>query len=261
MGGGNGVTPSGNKLLIPNTTQVPNVLLDEVIPKLTSGPVRVLLAIIRLTYGFQKSSDRISQRALAKKTGLSRRRVIDGVKSLGNIIKVTPGKKGLKTWEGANEYSLNLDISTGQLDALCSAQNVTRAQNVTCDGNSNYDVPKTSHSQTNKIKPIRRPHSGDAKSPSPGHKETMFLYCELFSAKFGSKPHVVGGKDGKLLSDLLRQHPPHEVQETLRLFFKKPPDWVARQSNYTIGAFAKCFTQLLAMKADRHARMRGGFVG
>jgi len=119
---------SGNRLLIPNTTQVPNVILDVVIPKLTSGPVRVLLAIIRLTYGFGKSSDRFSLSYLAKKTGLSRRRVIDGVKSLGNIIKIMPGKKGLKTWEGANEYSLNLDVSTGQLDASCSAHNVTSAR-------------------------------------------------------------------------------------------------------------------------------------
>ncbi len=250
-----------SRLLIPNTTQVPNVLLDEVIPRLSSSPVRVLLAIIRLTYGFGKSSDRLSLSYLAKKTGLSRRRVIDGVKSLGDIIKITPGKKGLKTWEGANEYSLNLDISTGQLDASCSAHNVTSARNVTSAKNGQDEVPKSSPSQTNKTKPIRRPHSGDAKSPAPGHKATMVLYCELFSAKFGSKPHIVGGKDGKLLSDLLRQHSPHEVQETLRLFFKKPPDWVARQSSYTIGTFAKCFTQLLAMKADRHDTMRRGFVG
>lgn len=122
---GNGMNPSGNRSLIPNTTQVPNVILDEVIPKLTSGPVRVLLAIIRLTYGFQKSSDRISHGALAKKTGLSRRRVIDGVKALGGIIKIAPGKKSFKSREGANEYSLNLDISTGQLEGLCRAQNVT----------------------------------------------------------------------------------------------------------------------------------------
>ena len=244
-----------SKLLIPNTTQVPNVLLDEVIPQLSSSPVRVLLAIIRLTYGFGKSSDRLSLSYLAKKTGLSRRRVIDGVKSLGDIIKITPGKKGLKTWEGANEYSLNLDISTGQLDASCSAHNVTSAQNVTSAKNGQDEVPKTSPSQTNKSKPSRRPHSGDTESPSPGHKATMALYSELFTAKFRSKPHIVGGRDGKLLSDLLRQHPPDEVQETLRLFFTHPPDWVARQKNYTIGAFAKSFNQLLAMRADKKGTM------
>ena len=146
-----------NRLLIPNTTQVPNVILDEVIPKLTSGPVRVLLAIIRLTYGFQKSSDRISHGSLAKKTGLSRRRVITGVKALGGIIKVSPGKWGLKTWEGANEYSLNLDILTGQLEGLCSAQTVTGDQNVTRDDKGIYEVTKTSHSQTKVLNQLREP--------------------------------------------------------------------------------------------------------
>jgi len=61
-----------SKLLIPNTTQVPNVLLDEVIPKLPPGAVRVLLAIVRKTYGFQKSSDCISYSQLQVLTGLSR---------------------------------------------------------------------------------------------------------------------------------------------------------------------------------------------
>jgi len=83
----------------------------------------------------------------------------------------------------------------------------------------------------------------------------MALYSELFSAKFGSKPHINGGKDGQLLAGLLRQHPPELVQEMLRLFFTHPPDWVAKQKNYTIGAFAKSFNQLLAMRGDKKGTM------
>ncbi len=245
-----------SKLLIPNTTQVPNVLLDEVIPKLPPGAVRVLLAIVRKTYGFQKSSDCISYSQLQALTGLSREGVNTGIKKINekfcSLLKIIPGAMG----KGASEYSLNLDVSTGHL-----VRKVDQSNNLTSQSCGQEGSQKSRLSKTNKTKPIRRPHSGDAKSPSPGHKATMVLYCELFSTKFNSKPHIVGGKDGKLLSDLLRQHPPHEVQDTLRLFFKKPPDWVARQSNYTIGTFAKCFTQLLAMKADRHNTMRGGFVG
>src|SRR5437016_781097 len=97
-----------SRLLIPNTCQVPNVLLDEVIPRLPLGAVRVLLAIVRLTYGFGKASDRISYTQLSKATRLSRRKVIDGVRVLGDIVTVQPGAKG----RGANEYSLNLNIDT-----------------------------------------------------------------------------------------------------------------------------------------------------
>lgn len=99
------------RLLIPNTTQFPNVLLEDVIPKLPPGAVRVLLAIVRFTYGFGRESDRISLTQLQRATGLSRWRVNEGVKALRNVVNVKPGAKG----KGANEYTLNLDVSTGEL--------------------------------------------------------------------------------------------------------------------------------------------------
>jgi len=103
-----------SKLLIPNTTQVPNVFLDKIMPLLSAGPLKVLLAIARFTYGFQRRSDKIGFKQLGKATGLSRRSAIEAVKFLGELIHVKPGGPG----KGANEYSLNLDITEAQLLAL-----------------------------------------------------------------------------------------------------------------------------------------------
>jgi hypothetical protein len=47
-------------LLIPNSTQIPNVLLDLLCPLLRESEVRVLLYLCRRTYGFQRPSDHIS---------------------------------------------------------------------------------------------------------------------------------------------------------------------------------------------------------
>jgi phage replication O-like protein O len=44
----------------PNTTPVPDVLFDELLLQLDNAELRVLLYIIRRTYGFKKSSDDIS---------------------------------------------------------------------------------------------------------------------------------------------------------------------------------------------------------
>src|SRR3954447_10679870 len=44
----------------PNTTPVPDVVFDELLHRLDNGELRVLLYIIRRTYGFKKSSDDIS---------------------------------------------------------------------------------------------------------------------------------------------------------------------------------------------------------
>src|SRR3954469_25531350 len=44
----------------PNTTPVPDVLFDELLHVLDNAELRVLLYIVRRTYGFKKSSDDIS---------------------------------------------------------------------------------------------------------------------------------------------------------------------------------------------------------
>ncbi len=100
-----------SRLLIPNTTQVPNILLDRLMAELKDTSLRVVLAIVRLTYGFQKRADRISLTQLQRMTGLSRQGAVSGIAALGPLLNVRPGAKG----RGANEYSLNLDVSTGQL--------------------------------------------------------------------------------------------------------------------------------------------------
>src|SRR6266481_8505300 len=100
-----------SKLLIPNITPVPNVLFDCVFLNLRPGALRVLLAVVRLTYGWQKVSDRISYTQLQKVTGLSRAGVRQAVKELGGLLTIKPGARG----RGANEYSLNIDVSTGEL--------------------------------------------------------------------------------------------------------------------------------------------------
>ena len=76
-----------NRILIPNTCQVPNVLLDEVMPRISGSSLKVLLAIVRKTYGFQKQADKISFRQLQKLTGLSRDAVNRAIKELGDLLK------------------------------------------------------------------------------------------------------------------------------------------------------------------------------
>lgn len=96
------------RFLIPNTTQVPNVLLDVVMPQIKNAALRVLLAVVRKTYGFQKRTDKISLTQLQRLTGLSRQGVVNGIGGLGQLLKI-------EDHGGVNEYSLNLDVSTGQL--------------------------------------------------------------------------------------------------------------------------------------------------
>lgn len=54
----------------PNTTQVPNYVF-ALIPNLSEAELKVLLAVVRKTYGWHKDADKISVSQLEKMTGLS----------------------------------------------------------------------------------------------------------------------------------------------------------------------------------------------
>lgn len=101
-----------SKLLIPNTCQVPNVFFDELMAGLSNSSLRVLLAVVRFTYGFNKYSDRISLGQLQKATGMSRPGVVKGIKGLGSLLTI---RKGDQDKRESNEYSLNLNVATGEL--------------------------------------------------------------------------------------------------------------------------------------------------
>lgn len=101
-----------SRLLIPNTCQVPNVIFDRIMPGLGLVALKVLMVIIRQTYGFNVASRQIGLDRLCKLSGLSRQGVVDGTKELGNLLVV---KRGPINSRVANEYALNIDVSTGEL--------------------------------------------------------------------------------------------------------------------------------------------------
>src|SRR3954468_1984214 len=80
--------------LNPNTTPVPDVVFDELLLRLDNNELRVLLYIVRRTYGFKKDTDNISLSQMVSGlrrrdgavldygTGLSKASVIRGIKGL-----------------------------------------------------------------------------------------------------------------------------------------------------------------------------------
>jgi len=78
----------------PTYTRIPNDII-EAMPKLGNAELRVLLAIARKTYGWQKECDVISTRQIEDMTGLGHRHVLaalDAVLEKG-LISRTPAKR------------------------------------------------------------------------------------------------------------------------------------------------------------------------
>lgn len=87
-------------LKAPNHTQTPNELFDEWLPLLGLAELKVLMVIIRKTFGWHKIRDRISLSQLELLTGLGRRHVLKATKTLVEkhlISKSVEGKKGTQS--------------------------------------------------------------------------------------------------------------------------------------------------------------------
>lgn len=100
----------------PNYTQTPNILFDHWLPLLGECELRVLLVIMRKTFGWHKVRDRISISQLEKMTGSHRSNIIKATKDLikkGLIKKEVSGDRGMQVtyYELVVQDSNNLDQS------------------------------------------------------------------------------------------------------------------------------------------------------
>lgn len=81
----------------PNYTQTPNDLFDHWLPLLGEAELKVLLVIMRKTFGWHKTHDAISVSQLARHTGMLEETVINATKSLqskGVITREVIGPNG-----------------------------------------------------------------------------------------------------------------------------------------------------------------------
>jgi phage replication O-like protein O len=81
----------------PNFTQIPNDFLETCLPELGEVELKVLLVIMRKTFGYHKKRDQISLSQLQKYTGSSATNILLAVKCLiekGVITKYTEGPAG-----------------------------------------------------------------------------------------------------------------------------------------------------------------------
>lgn len=140
---------------IPNSFQVPNVYVDQVLPHLSGAEAKILLFIVRKTFGWQKREDRISITQMADGTGVSPRHAMRGVKTLVAMGIVIEHAESGKT----TSYRLQLD---GSRFNLPGAQNVTpdRMSPVT-EGNRTPDKryrgtpDKREYTETQELNPLR----------------------------------------------------------------------------------------------------------
>jgi len=123
----------------PQYTMVPDELFDRLLPYLSPSELKVLLYLVRRTFGFKKDSDTISLsqicngiktrtgKVIDNGTGLSRPAVIKGLKALeNNNIIIAHRSKNYKGEKQTNTYSLNIMHKVVKNFNYRSKRNLTR---------------------------------------------------------------------------------------------------------------------------------------
>lgn len=134
---------------IPNSFQVPNALVDQLMATMGAADLKCYLTIVRKTVGWQKPSDRISITQFMRITGLSNRAVITACANLESIglITVTKDEHGNKS------YSLvrgSEKSSWGEESSLAKG--------------SEESSPHEKSSLPKNTKPVKKVHGGSEES-------------------------------------------------------------------------------------------------
>lgn len=131
---------SNESKFIPNFLQVPNAVIDELLPDLTGAELKCYLVVIRKTKGWNKESDNISISQFMKATGLSNSAVIKACESLvkyGLLIKQNGARN-------TGVYAVNSYSKT-----TCEESSPVKKVHSTCEESSPVTSEKSSHTINN----------------------------------------------------------------------------------------------------------------
>lgn len=122
---------------IPNSFQVPNAVIDELMSVLSGAEFKCYMLVVRQTTGWNKQKDAVSISQMMEKCSLSNRGVIDACEKLVELGLLTKSKG----FRGMNVFSVNFDkVST------CELSSHVNSAHSTCELSSQVPV-NSAHTQ------------------------------------------------------------------------------------------------------------------
>lgn len=224
-------------------TRVANELLEAIMrAPLTAREFRVILAVARETFGWARKAASMRTSRVATLTGMQPTKVARAIRALKARNVLANGTDGL----GLQKDYAAWRLAAGSKSDLSPSRTLNRVQ-VGPSGGSKSDPTQRKGKERNKE---RAPSA-----PSP-HQILLREYDRLFTEKVGTRPVIAGGRDGKIVSDLLRDReramgdPTRALEEILTLlrgFFRVGTHRVREQGAYTLPMFKAVYNELLVM--------------
>lgn len=206
---------------------------------------RVLMVILRKTFGWDKKQDRISHTQFSKITNIPRNhipRIINKLIARNIIYKDVPQPGDHVPQSGyinTANYGFQKDF-----DKWCR-----RPPNRGLSPKQDKGVPQSGP----KVSP-NRGHTKDIKETiqkkTTDTRPFLNFYTEKFKEHFGTEPLIDWGKDGAIIKNLLKIVPFDQLKKLLEDFFYSEDKFITG-SGYTIGVFK---TQINKLKIGESHR-------
>lgn len=238
--------------LLPNTTQIPNVILDDWLPRLTDVEFRILIVIVRQTLGWvmdddsgrRKERDWISSSQLTQKTGRGRTQISSNLKSLieeHHLIEATDKEgKLLDTAEKRKQNRGQIFYRLTLRDPQASLFDQPRDRKPNTE-NPRIRIPNTAIPNTTKETHITKDNlvidesltrednvgkkeEKQAKPPSDHKLFIDFFYQATKSTR--NVATIITAADAKMLKQALERGISRETLEQVAIFFLTDRDFI-----------------------------------
>jgi phage replication O-like protein O len=232
-------------------TPISNELLEAIIrASLSARELRIVLAVARLTYGWRRKATTISAYRLAAMTGIGRTKVAQALRTLKGRNILSNGSAGLGLQKNYEAWSIGSKLNRVRTGPGPDRPGSEPDRKI----GSEPDPVIGSEPDPHQIKKTRKQEIATA-MPSL-HRSVIEEYVRLFTEKFGTPPVIVGGRDGRLVKDLLRARTlalgdvakaVDEIRALMAGFFRVGTRWVRENGAYTLPMFKAAYNELLVM--------------
>ncbi len=138
--------------LIPNSFQVPNLLVDRLLPFLSGPQAKILLLVCRKTFGWGKRVDLISFGQFQNEAGVSRSSTYETLETFvrsGLLLKASHGPRQINGWslnlEADAEAVIQVLAQTSETakKPVCISQRTSSLGELVQSANQNYIAQRT----------------------------------------------------------------------------------------------------------------------
>src|SRR5262245_59917815 len=238
-------------------TRIPNEILEALArAPLSAREHRVVLAVVRQTYGWNRTATPLSAYRLAQFVGVdaSQRtkvsRTLSRLKARGILTNGLAGvgiQKSYDTWQVA-PWHIRTSTPVAVTNSTAASEPDPGPNRIRSESDlrtaSDADPKTESSSDPHKRKKDRKTFRA-----TEHHQTAMRLYADLFEQRTRSRPDITA-RDGALLRQLLARHPADEVLALIRLGMTRGTRFMQDKSWFDLRAIVHEYNALLNLRAE-----------